>query len=141
MTFKKINEERTVAHDRSCIILVNFPVKEISSIKAVCNFTGIRDIIQVSDKNYNNKIRDILDNNTREDEAQSSLGKAILFNNIENNKITGFLGGLKKLKIRRPLSAVVTETSVEWDLATVLDNLKQEQVAMSKGQFISHDKK
>lgn len=140
MTFKKIDEVNNNFHDRSCVILVDFNQKELSAINAVCRFVGIKDLIVLTGKEANTKVRDILDNNISEGEADENIEKAIVFNNIQNNKVMGFFDGLKKLKIRRPLCAMVTEVSIEWTLATLIDNLKQERIAMSKGQSIDHSK-
>ena len=134
MTFKKINEnEQQNLHDRSCMILVNFNAKELAAIKTVSNFAGIRDRIAVTSKNGNTKINDILDGNMLDDSE-----KAIIFNNIPTTRVSGFLDGLKKMKIRRPLTAMVTEVSIDWKLNTLIYNLKEERKAISKGQFAEH---
>ena len=123
MTFKKINEnEQNNIHDRSCIILVNFNNKEVAAIKTVSSFAGIKDRIVLTSKNGNTKI------------------KAIIFNNIPTNRVSGFLDGLKKMKIRRPLTAIVTEVSIDWKLDTLIYNLKEERKSIAKGQVVDHSK-
>ena len=140
MTFKKINDsEQKNIHDRSCVILVNFNNKELTAIKTVSSFVGIKDRIVVNSKNGNTKIKDILDGNISNDNEDIWSEKAIIFNNIPNNRVTGFLDSLKKMKIKRPLSAVVTEVSIDWDLNTLVYNLKEERKALSKGQFVNHN--
>ena len=139
MTFKKINEnEQQNIHDRSCMILVNFNSKELAAIKTVSGFAGIRDRIAVTSKNVNTKIKDILDGNMVDDNEDVWSEKAIIFNNIPTNRVTGFLDGLKKMKIRRPLTAMVTEVSIDWKLNTLIYNLKEERKAIAKGQFVDH---
>ena len=139
MTFKKINEnEQQNLHDRSCMILVNFNAKELAAIKTVSNFAGIRDRIAVASKNGNTKINDILDGNMLDDNEEVWSEKAIIFNNIPTTRVSGFLDGLKKMKIRRPLTAMVTEVSIDWKLNTLIYNLKEERKAISKGQFAEH---
>ena len=134
MTFKKINEnEQNNIHDRSCIILVNFNNKEVAAIKTVSSFAGIKDRIVLTSKNGNTKIKDILDGNTWSE-------KAIIFNNIPTNRVSGFLDGLKKMKIRRPLTAMVTEVSIDWKLDTLIYNLKEERKSIAKGQVVDHSK-
>ena len=139
MTFKKINEnEQQNIHDRSCMILVNFNSKELAAIKTVSGFAGIRDRIAVTSKNGNTKIKDILDGNIIDDNEDVWNEKAIIFNNIPTNRVTGFLDGLKKMTIRRPLTAMVTEVSIDWKLNTLIYNLKEERKAIAKGQFVDH---
>lgn len=141
MTLKKINEnEQNNIHDRSCIIVVNFKGKEDNIIKTVAGFVGIKDKICVTSKNGNTKIKNILDGDISNENNDIWSEKAIIFNNISSNKITGFLEGLKKMKIKKPLYAVVTETSVNWSLNTLIYNLKEERKAISKGNFANHQK-
>ena len=141
MTFKKINEnEQQNLHDRSCMILVNFNAKELAAIKTVSNFAGIRDRIAVTSKNGNTKIKDILDGNISDDNENTWSEKAIIFNNIPTNRVSGFLDGLKKMKIRRPLTAMVTEVSIDWKLDTLIYNLKEERKSIAKGQVVDHSK-
>ncbi len=141
MTFKKINEnEQQNLHDRSCMILVNFNAKELAAIKTVSNFAGIRDRIAVTSKNGNTKINDILDGNMLDDNEEVWSEKAIIFNNIPTNRVSGFLDGLKKMKIRRPLTAMVTEVSIDWKLDTLIYNLKEERKSIAKGQVVDHSK-
>lgn len=139
MTFKKINEnEQQNLHDRSCMILVNFNAKELAAIKTVSSFAGIRDRIAVTSKNGNTKIKDILEGNIVDDNEDIWSEKAIIFNNIPTNRVSGFLDGLKKMKIRRPLTAMVTEVSIDWKLNTLIYNLKEERKAIAKGKFLDH---
>ena len=140
MTFKKINEnEQNNIHDRSCIILVNFNNKEAAAIKTVSSFAGINRIVLTS-KNGNTKIKDILDGNISDDNENTWSEKAIIFNNIPTNRVSGFLDGLKKMKIRRPLTAMVTEVSIDWKLDTLIYNLKEERKSIAKGQVVDHSK-
>lgn len=141
MTFKKITDnEQLNIHDRSCVILVNFNNKELTKVKTVSSFVGIKDSIVVNSKNGNTKIKDILDGNISDDNEDIWSEKAIIFNNIPNNRVTGFLDSLKKMKIKRPLTAMVTEVSIDWELNTLVYNLKEERKALSKGQFVNHNK-
>ena len=66
--------------------------------------------------------------------------KAIIFNNIPTTRVSGFLDGLKKMKIRRPLTAMVTEVSIDWKLDTLIYNLKEERKSIAKGQVVDHSK-
>lgn len=139
MSFKKINEnDQNNIHDRSCIILVNFNNKEMATIKTVSSFAGIKDKIVLTSKNANTTIRNILEGNILDDNENTWSEKAIIFNNIATNKVSGFLDGLKKMKIKRPLTAMVTETSINWQLYNLIDNLKKERNEISKGKFLNH---
>ena len=68
----------------------------------------------------------------------TKIGPAMIFNNITQIKINGFLDSLKKMKIARPLSAVVTETTIDWTLNKLVYNLIQERKAIQSGTTLNH---
>ena len=139
MSFEKLNESSmSNIHDRSCVIIANFNKKEASIIKNVGRLVGIKDCIFVDSKNGKTLIKDILDNNISDDNEEVWTNKAIVFNNINQLKISGFLDSLKKMKINRPFSAVVTETTIEWSLNKLVYNLVQERRALKSGQTLNH---
>lgn len=139
MSFEKLNESSmSNIHDRSCVIIANFNKKEVGIIKNVGRLVGIKDCIFVDSKNGKTLIKDILDNNISDDNEDVWTNKAIIFNNINQLKISGFLDSLKKMKINRPLSAVVTETTIEWSLNKLVYNLVQERQALKSGQTLNH---
>lgn len=139
MSFEKLNENSVSnIHDRSCVIIANFNKKEAGIIKNVGRLVGIKDCIFVDSKNGKTLIKDILDNNISDDNEEVWTNKAIIFNNINQLKISGFLDSLKKMKINRPLSAVVTETTIEWSLNKLVYNLIQERQALKSGQTLNH---
>ena len=115
MSFEKLNQSSiSNIHDRSCIIIVNFNKKESSMIKNIGRLVGIKDCIFVDSKNGKTTIKDILNDNMSDDNEEVWTNKAIIFNNIAQLKINGFLDSLKKMKITRPMSAVVTDTTIDW---------------------------
>lgn len=140
MTFTKINNIDSNIHNRACVMVVNFNKKEGLLIKNICGFTGIRDCIFLDKSNGNALIKDILEDNISSDCEAGPLNKAIVFNNIPNLKINSYLESLKKMRINRPLTAMVTETSMDWTLNNLVDNLEQERKALSTGKELSHKK-
>lgn len=141
MSFKKLDETiMDKVHDRSCIIIVNANKKEIGMIKNLGRLVGIRDCIFVDSKSGNATIKDILDNEISTDNENIWPDKAMIFNNISQLKINGFLDSLKKMKIARPLSAIVTKNTIDWTLNKLVYNLIQERKALSSGQVFNHSK-
>ncbi|MEG0857110.1 MAG: DUF3783 domain-containing protein [Terrisporobacter sp.] len=135
MSFEKLNETSiNNQNERSCIMVVNFNKKEIGMIKNIGRLVGIRDCISLDYKNGQSKIVDILNDNVLTDGEETWTNKAIIFNNIEQMKINGFLESLKKMKIQRPLSAVVTETTIDWTLSKLVYNLLEERKALNLGK-------
>ena len=139
MSFEKLNEASiNNKHDRSCILVVNFNKKESSIVKNVGRLVGIKDCIFLESKNGQNKIEDILNDEVMSDGEDTWTNKAIIFNNIDQMKINGFLESLKKMKIARPLSAMVTETTIDWTLNKLVYNLLEERKALKSGTTLKH---
>ena len=107
-------------------------------IKNIGRLVGISDCIFVDSKNGNTTIKNILDNNISDENEELWTNKAMIFNNITQIKINGFLDSLKKMKIARPLSAVVTETTIDWTLNKLVYNLIQERKAIQSGTTLNH---
>lgn len=139
MSFEKLNEtSMNNIHERSCIMVVNFNKKEANMIKNIGRLVGIKDCIFLTNKNGKDKIEDILNDNLTECNEDVWSNKAIIFNNIDQMKINGFLESLKKMKIARPLSAVVTETTIGWTLSKLVYNLLEERKALKAGTTVNH---
>lgn len=139
MSFKKIkNVNENKVHDRNCIMIVNFNKKESVLIKNISNLIGIKDHIFLQSNNGKSLIKDILSNEVLDDCEDGMRNKAIIFNNIEHTRINSFLESLKKMRVNRPLTAVVTETSIDWTLDNLIKNLVEERNAIKKGEFVEH---
>ncbi|WP_434798116.1 DUF3783 domain-containing protein [Terrisporobacter vanillatitrophus] len=139
MSFEKLNQSSiSNIHDRSCMIIVNFNKKECSMIKNIGRLVGIKDFIFVDSKNGKAIIKDILNDSISDDNEEVWPNKALIFNNITQLKINGFLDSLKKMKMARPLSAVVTDTTIDWTLNKLVYNLIQERQALKLGQTLNH---
>ena len=82
--------------------------------------------------------KESISNNISDENEELWTNKAMIFNNITQIKINGFLDSLKKMKIARPLSAVVTETTIDWTLNKLVYNLIQERKAIQSGTTLNH---
>ena len=139
MSFENIkNIDLDNIHNRSCIMLVNFGGKELSNIKNISKLVGLRDIIELDYKNGDNIIENILEGEITSNEEGTIKNKAIIFNNIPSQKINGLLDNLKKMRINRPLSAMVTEQTIKWSLNDLIINLANERKAISEGKTSNH---
>lgn len=139
MSFEKLNQSSiSNIHDRSCMIIVNFNKKECSMIKNIGRLVGIKDFIFVDSKSGKTIIKDILNDSISDDNEEVWTNKVVIFNNITQLKINGILDSLKKMKMARPLSAVVTDTTIDWTLNKLAYNLIQERQALKSGQTLNH---
>lgn len=145
MSFEKMKEMNEIAlHERSCMMMYYFTPQEVKQIMNVARMTGIKDYITLKPSHGQNQIRAILDGQLKETEDETLLTsavkeKAIIFNGIPSARVSLFIDGLKKCRIRRPIIAVVTEQSIEWTLNDLLINLSNERIALKKGEFTAHE--
>lgn len=132
------DEDIMALSERCCIIVCNFNDKERKLIKTFGSMMGIKDQINVSWKNSNTLIKDILENNI-DDKAEDGLkDKAIIFNAVPQDKLNMFLEKLHKMKMPPVMKAVVTEFSNEWSLNYLLEHLIEERRAAKKGNGPVH---
>lgn len=138
MDFKNINTLPTYNDDRVCVLLYNFNAKDLGMLKNICNLIGLKDQIILMPKNATTLVKDILNNNIDESCEDGLKHNAVIFNNVDHVKIHSFMETLKKFRIQRPLIAVVTETSIDWELNTVIQNLIEEREALKSGKPLNH---
>lgn len=138
MDFKNINTLPTYNDDRVCVLLYNFNAKDLGMLKNICNLIGLKDQIVLVPKNATTLVKDILNNNIDESCEDGLKHNAVIFNNVDHVKIHSFMEALKKFSIQRPLIAVVTETSIDWELNTVIQNLIEEREALKSGKPLNH---
>ncbi|ELC8441481.1 DUF3783 domain-containing protein [Clostridium perfringens] len=140
MSFEKIDiSDRSEQEGRSCVILYNFGNKELKKIQNFSRIMGIKDQIVLSSKNGEETLKNILEDSMENIEGDGVKERAIIFNAIAPGKVHIFLENLKKLGIQRPLVAVVTETSINWTMDTLVKNLIAERRAMKSGDMTTHE--
>lgn len=127
-------------NDRGCVILCNFNDKEFKTIKVYAGMMGIKDLIRVSYKNGNCLVNDILnDKITEENIVNPVKDRAIIFNSLEDKKVGIFIDNMKKMRTAPAMKAIVTETSIEWTLNRLLENLKEERRLEKQGKILDHN--
>lgn len=125
--------------DRPCIILCNFNDKEMKLLKTYGSMLGLKDQISVSFRNGNTLIKDILENNIINDCDNGIKDRAVIFNGLSNMKVSIFIDNMRKMRVAPSMKAVVTETSVNWTLNHLLENLVEERRAAKQGKVLEHD--
>lgn len=138
MNFKNINTLSTYNDDRTCALLYNFNSKDLSMLKNICNLIGIKDHIILHPNNSTTLVKDILNNNIDESCSDGLKQNAIIFNNVDHSKIHSFMDAIKKFRIKKPLVAVVTDTSINWELNTLIQNLVDERNSLKSGKPVNH---
>lgn len=139
MSFELLDTKDTnVEEGRSCVILCNFNGKEAKTVGNLAGMIGLRDRINISYKNGNTLVKDVIEGKLLDDAEDGIKNKAIIFNNVPGNKIGLFIENLKKFRLNNALKATVTETSREWTVDILLKNLVAEKVAMQTGKDYEH---
>lgn len=139
MSFEKIDITDNIKRQgRSCIIIYNFNNKDLKIVKNFANMLGIKDHILVNEKNGESLIKDILNNNIIITDNQEKKQKAIIFNAISPAKLNVFVENLQKVRINNSLIATVTDTSKEWTLNNLIDNLIEERRAIKARKIANH---
>lgn len=141
MSFEQIkNTDEHIVHPRSCVLLNSFNPAEMKQLKNLARLTGISEQIFINGSYNDTTLMDLLENpaltpTTSED---TSTLKAVVFNNVSANRMNAFIEGLKKCRINRPLIAVVTDTSINWTLSELINNLSAEREAFKNNQGDIH---
>lgn len=139
MSINEMNiKDTNISEDRSCIIMCNFNDKESKLINTCSNFVGIKDKVVLNRTNGAVKIEDIINGKLDNTDEELKNARCIIFNNIPNNRIHVFMENLKKLKVRNVLFATVTETSKEWTINFLIENLVSERKAIKEGRELKH---
>ncbi|WP_172674774.1 DUF3783 domain-containing protein [Cellulosilyticum ruminicola] len=137
MSFEKMKDLKGV-HERSCMMIYHFSPKEMQAIQSVSRLTGIRDIITIEANQLETTVKDILDNHMQQGEDLGVNEKVIVFNNMPSSKVNLFIDGLKKMRMARPLIAVVTEYSINWTFKELAENLSEERAVLRNGNSTAH---
>lgn len=140
MSFENMKDMKSSGiHERSCMMMYYFTPQEARQIMNVARMTGVKDMITLKPSFGHNKIREILDNQATETEVEALKEKTIIFNGIPSNRVSLFIDGLKKCRIKRPIIAMVTDQTIDWTLADLLINLANERSSISRGEFTAHE--
>ena len=138
MSFVKLDNKNIDNNERSCVIVYNFNDKDRKIIKNYGNIFGVRDQINISWKNGETVISDLIDNKLDENCEVSNKKRAIIFNNVPNVKVNLFIDSLKKSRMNDVLFAIVTETSKNWTVNVLIENLVLERISMKKGKELKY---
>lgn len=137
MSFEKMKDLKEI-HERSCMMVYHFSPKEMQAIRSVARLTGVKDIIVIEANGLETPVKDILENKMQTGEDAGIKEKAIVFNNVSSSKVNLFIEGLKKMRVARPLIAVVTEHSINWSFKELVMNLSEERAALRSGGQTAH---
>lgn len=109
------------------ILLWNYSFEEMAELDRL--FESIdAPCVQVIDPEQGNlAVEDILFTGSRSDREYSSDEKVMLFFNVPARMIHALMREAKKWNLPKPIYAVITEQSIHWTFADLVDHLVKER--------------
>lgn len=129
MSFKKVDNENKERPDgKVCILVYGYEDNEFMEIKNFAFQLGIETSIKVNKNSSINTLNHLIhEKELQVDDSKFHNEKAIVLNAISDFELNSFLTNFKNLGIKRPLFAVVTETSINWTFYDLLSDLMEER--------------
>lgn len=130
MSFKQIKKEDKVRPEgKNCIIVYGYDETDYNKINLYSEKMDIDISIKVNKNELGNKIKDIIDENMKNISHKNDVNsKLILFNAVSNYELHSFIEHFNELNIEKPLYAVVTPTSINWNLGDLIEELIRERI-------------
>ena len=134
-TFNKIGESTEPMYGPRAILACGFTPFEQDTVRKLMDSIQLTDVPVIFAATADTDIRlgDLL---TRPDQsgrdADSDIARAIVMSGMTENELQKILSAYKESGLPRPLWASLTPSSENWTLSTLLEDLKQERIAMEK---------
>lgn len=110
------------------ILIYGFDKDEESLIREIINENALPECSVMDKFMAKMKIRDIIDGlNLQVIHNQLPDEKVMLFNNLSDEEIDRAIKAVRSKLKERPILAVVTPTSMEWTLETLINHLIEER--------------
>ncbi|MHC1749075.1 MAG: DUF3783 domain-containing protein [Cellulosilyticaceae bacterium] len=142
MSFEKLESgNMRGAEGKECILIYQFHGKELETIQRMLKLVGMHKQIIVESTMVENTVEDIVNEKITISEKNDKVNhaKALVFHGTASKKLNMVLDTLKKTGLKRPLVAVVTDTSKAWTFSHLLVELSKEKEALSKNKPIQHE--
>jgi hypothetical protein len=132
--FVEIKKSEDALEGNRQIILCGLKIKDFVLFKKVMLKTGLKlSLLYVADsKDLKRILSDInMEPSRNKLEKFSVLPRAVIAGGISQSEFFDLMNAVKKTSIKSPLWATLTLTSLTWTLEALLDELKQEKLAMA----------
>lgn len=134
MTFKKIDHDDAARpQGKTCILVFGYDPLEFNLIKAYANSLNNIEAIEIKSNATYNTLQQLI-NGTGNISKQVATHKspAIVLNAVSQLELNQFVHEFKTLNLKRPLFAMVTETSINWRFHDLVDDLLEERAMFMK---------
>ncbi|MBN2220749.1 MAG: DUF3783 domain-containing protein [Vallitaleaceae bacterium] len=133
MAFEEMNLKDSVRPSgRNCIMISGFDGFEIDRIRLAVRNSGIDEWLYIDQNRSGLQVKTALDTLKNNDSVryQSNKERLILFNGCSNYEIHKLISEVVSFAMERPLIAVTTPISLEWNFSCLLEELKKEREAL-----------
>lgn len=138
-TFKKIGESAEPMYGPRAILVCGFTPSEQKTMIKLLDAIELLDapVIFATDADTEICLCKLLTlpNQTGQD-TNSDIERAVVLSGITERELQQVLSSYKGAGLPRPLWATLTPFSENWTLSTLLEELKNERIAMEKGRQI-----
>jgi len=117
-----------VLDNKNMVLYYNLSPDEQDLIKGLSNENGVLRTKEITSKMGDMTIRDII-KGLEFITVNDSLPKdsLVLFNNISDGGLSSIIKGIREKFKKRPIMAVVTETSQDWSFKHLIEHLIEER--------------
>ncbi|MBN1366095.1 MAG: DUF3783 domain-containing protein [Syntrophaceae bacterium] len=134
-TFKKIGESAEPMYGPRAILVCGFTPSEQKTMVKLLDAIQLKDVpvIFATDADTEICLCDLLTlpNQTGEN-TDCNIERAVILSGITERELQQILTDYKDTGLTRPLWATLTPFSENWSLSTLLEELKNERIAMEK---------
>ena len=110
----------------------NYETAEMEALNAALQVVGAPRAVAIHRDQGDLTLRSIIHEGSRGNTDVESHEKVVLFYNIPSKGVFFLLNYFKEKDLPRPIYAVVTEHSIEWPFARLLEHLVEERDAVER---------
>ncbi|HSO20672.1 MAG TPA: DUF3783 domain-containing protein [Desulfosarcina sp.] len=134
-TFEKVQHSDTPLYGPPKLLLCGFPAHTQTTFKSLMKAVGLLDtaVVWAHEDCADVPLRRLLEqpDGTGAD-RDSALPRAIIVSGITENQLHGLMGACRQSRMKPSLWAVLTPTSENWTLSSLLDELQAERNAFAR---------
>ena len=112
------------------ILIYGFSEEEAARIDDALASVGVPEPTRLRPNQGHVVLSEIIEHDREGSQGFSSSEALVLFFNVSESGIRTLIPHIRNLEVRRPIFAMVTETSYRWTLAHLLEHLVEERKAV-----------
>ena len=115
---------------KTSILAYGYNKKEKEILEKYSLELGIKKVIMINNEETDFTIKELISRENHQTlEINNTKEKFIVLNAVSDFELNNFIGNFKSNNLKRPLFAVVTETSLNWSFKRLVEDLLKERAA------------